>query len=144
MMKTTKMTRIEKSCQNRAYAPAVPTGCEASFGRGWEGTREQRGNNWGNRFDSVFYDVFFYLLVFVPLFSLSNSPLGLNAVFLKPTNKNSSPLPICLPRRREQGTREQSAFDPGIYGVFVFPPPREQPLPCSLPSPERRSPCLVR
>jgi len=143
-MKTAKMTRTEKSGYGGAYAPAFPTGLGEGSDHGWEGTREQRGNNWGNRFDTVFYDVFFYLLVFVPLFPLSNSPLRLNTFFLKPTNKNSTPFPICIPYRRERGTREQSAFDPGNYGVFVFPLPREHLAPCSLPSPERCSRCPVR
>jgi hypothetical protein len=143
MMKTIKDTRNEESCQNRADAPAVPTGRETGSSQGWEGTRERRGNNWGNRFDLVFSSVFISLLVFVPLFSLSNSLFKKRRLLSKTYKKTKSLLPICTSSLQERGTREQSAFEPGFPGLFVFPGPRERSAPSSLPSPERRSPCPV-
>lgn len=142
-MRTTKMTRTKKSAQDRAYAPAVPTGPEAGSSQGWEGTREQRGNNWGNRFELVFYSVLFNLIVFVPLFSNSNSPFKERRLLSITLKKTKSPFHICTSSRQEQGTREQSAFEPGFPGLFVFPGTRERPAPRSLPSPERRSRCPV-
>jgi hypothetical protein len=126
-MKTSNDTRKEKRRQKRAYARLVPTGPGWTSSQGWEGTRERRGNNWGNRFDLVFSRVFISLLVFVPLFSLSNSLFKKRRQLSKTHKKTKSLLTIYASSLQEQGTREQSAFDPGIYGVFVFPGPSGTP-----------------
>ncbi len=143
-MKMTNMTRTEKRGYGGADAPAVPTAIVGDSDQGWEGTREQGGNNWGNRFDLVFSSVFRCLLVFVPLFPLNSSLFRKRRLFSKTYKKTKSPFHISTSSPQEQGTREQTAFDPGNYGLFVFPHPREQPTPCSPASPERRSPCPVQ
>ena len=142
-MKTTNMTRTEKSCQNRAYAPAVPTAIAGDSDQGWEGTREQGGNNLGNTLTPYISDTYINLILYVPLFSISSSLFRKRRLFSKTYKKTKSPFHISTSSPQEQGTREQTAFDPGNYGLFVFPLPREHPASCSPPSPERRSPCPV-
>ena len=66
-MKMTNMTRTEKRGYGGADAPAVPTAIVGDSDQGWEGTREQGGNNWGNRFDLVFSSAF---IMFISICSL--------------------------------------------------------------------------
>ena len=134
----------ENTASEAAYAIAFPNGIAGAFGQGWKGTREHGGNNLGNTFHLVFSRVFISLLVFVPLFSLNSSLFNKRPLQFLILKKTKSSLPISTSSRQEQGTREQSAFEPCFLGVFVFPRLQEQPAPCSPSSPERCFRCPVR
>jgi len=107
-MKTIKMTRITKRRPGGADAPAVPTGPAAGYRQGWEGTREQGGNNLGNNLTPYISDTYIYLILYVPLFPLSNSLFKERRLLSKTHKETKSPFHISTSSVQEQGTREQT------------------------------------
>ena len=73
----------------------------------------------------LFLSILYIYLVFVPLFPVNRYLLGRKQSNFYKSKKIKFYLAIGLPFARNEGTREQSGFEPGIYGVCVFPLPRE-------------------